>query len=384
MKPGYLQPSNLRGNCRGKTEYRKIPHCFIYCCGCCNGHGAAADCSGGRRDGYATEPLRTGEAIVSVASSASVLYYEDIVTYADNQSEPIQIIARPVPCFKEGRKMVMQRGAGFCTVKSTPDRENAACADTGQVRRSRRYWMARYVRNAGKSLSVWFEDDQTGRTEDLKKQMAEKDKQLQEIGKYHFSRIPGERGIILIDEKNRVFTAIANVPEKRMVRSVRDVMDLRPDIISFDQIRDIGIGIKESIREEKKTVNGKQVSYVPPHMVYMYTYTVRIMAAHPYIWQVAVPMERSPVQIRNPGRRKASDGKIKVMCLIYPQKQSAAYEKQDYSECTYHNPYEMPGILHGFRCTMENWDEIQKYAYYLNMARAIMQCLTGSVPAIMP
>ncbi len=78
------------------------------------------------RDGYATEPLRTGEAIVSVASSASVLYYEDIVTYADNQSEPIQIIARPVPCFKEGRKMVMQRGAGFCTVKSTPDREKAA------------------------------------------------------------------------------------------------------------------------------------------------------------------------------------------------------------------------------------------------------------------
>ena len=178
--------------------------------------------------------------------------------------------------------------------------------------------MARYVRNAGKSLSVWFEDDHTGRTEDLKKQMAEKDKQLQEIGKYHFSRIPGERGIILIDEKNRVLTAIANVPEKRMVRSVRDVMDLRPDIISFDQIRDIGIGIKESIREEKKTVNGKQISYVPPHMVYMYTYTVRIMAAHPYIWQVAVPLERSPVQIINPGRRKASDGKIKVMCPIYP------------------------------------------------------------------
>ena len=51
-------------------------------------------------EGYATEPLRTGESIVSVASSASVLYYEDIVTYSDNRSEPIEIIARPVPVFK--------------------------------------------------------------------------------------------------------------------------------------------------------------------------------------------------------------------------------------------------------------------------------------------
>ena len=32
-------------------------------------------------DGYATEPLRTGDVVVSVASSASVLYYSDTVTY---------------------------------------------------------------------------------------------------------------------------------------------------------------------------------------------------------------------------------------------------------------------------------------------------------------
>lgn len=77
-------------------------------------------------EGYATEPLRTGETIVSVASSASVLYYEDIVTYSDNRSEPIEVIARPVPCFENGQQLVMQRGAGFCTVKSTPERERAA------------------------------------------------------------------------------------------------------------------------------------------------------------------------------------------------------------------------------------------------------------------
>ena len=48
------------------------------------------------------------------------------MTYPDNCSESIEVIARPIPCFENGQKMVMQRGAGFCTVKSTPEREKAA------------------------------------------------------------------------------------------------------------------------------------------------------------------------------------------------------------------------------------------------------------------
>ena len=78
-------------------------------------------------EGYATEALRTGDAIATLASSASVLYYENIVTYEDNTSEEIEIISLPYPNFENGKKMVMQRGSGFCTVKSTPEREKAAC-----------------------------------------------------------------------------------------------------------------------------------------------------------------------------------------------------------------------------------------------------------------
>ena len=76
--------------------------------------------------GYATASLRTGDSIVSVASSASILYYSDVVTYPDNTSEEITIISRPCPVFENGEKLVMQRGAGFCTVRSTPERERAA------------------------------------------------------------------------------------------------------------------------------------------------------------------------------------------------------------------------------------------------------------------
>ena len=62
---------------------------------------------------------------MSVASSASVLYYSDTVTYADNTTEKVDIVSMPCPIFEQGEKLVMQRGAGICTVKSTPEREKA-------------------------------------------------------------------------------------------------------------------------------------------------------------------------------------------------------------------------------------------------------------------
>lgn len=77
------------------------------------------------QDGYATESLRTGDTIVSVASSASVLYYSDTVTYPDNTSEQVTIASMPYPVFDGGEKLVMQRGVGMCTTKSTPEREQA-------------------------------------------------------------------------------------------------------------------------------------------------------------------------------------------------------------------------------------------------------------------
>ena len=73
----------------------------------------------------ATEPLRTADSIVSIASSASILYFSDVVTYPDNVSEEVSWCVRPCPVFKNGDKLVMQRGAGICTVKSTRQREEA-------------------------------------------------------------------------------------------------------------------------------------------------------------------------------------------------------------------------------------------------------------------
>ena len=75
--------------------------------------------------GYASQAMRTGDAVAVIASSASVRYFSDTVTYADNSTEKISIISLPCPTFIAGEKLTMQRGAGICTVKSTSRREKA-------------------------------------------------------------------------------------------------------------------------------------------------------------------------------------------------------------------------------------------------------------------
>ena len=67
----------------------------------------------------------TGDVIAAVSSSASVLHYSDVVTYEDNRTEQVEILSLPCPVFAGGEKLVMQRGAGLCVVKSTPEREKA-------------------------------------------------------------------------------------------------------------------------------------------------------------------------------------------------------------------------------------------------------------------
>lgn len=70
---------------------------------------------------YATEALRTGDAIASAASSASVLYYENIVTYDDNTSEDVEIIAMPYPHFENEKNLLCSAAADFALQNPTPN-----------------------------------------------------------------------------------------------------------------------------------------------------------------------------------------------------------------------------------------------------------------------
>lgn len=78
-------------------------------------------------DGYSTTAMMTGETVCGVESSASIIYFKDTVTFPDNTRQPLRLKILPVPCFRDARRVAIQRGAGM--VASVSDAAKAeACA----------------------------------------------------------------------------------------------------------------------------------------------------------------------------------------------------------------------------------------------------------------
>lgn len=70
-------------------------------------------------------PGLTPEGVLELQASMSRDWRKKPVPYEDNRTEQVEIVSLPCPIFEDGEKLVMQRGVGVCTVKSTPEREKA-------------------------------------------------------------------------------------------------------------------------------------------------------------------------------------------------------------------------------------------------------------------
>ena len=78
-------------------------------------------------DNYATTCMMTGDIIAAIGSTASILYFNDTVTYRDNTTEPLVLKALPCPAATGGTKMVIQQGVGLAaSVKGDEKKEAAA------------------------------------------------------------------------------------------------------------------------------------------------------------------------------------------------------------------------------------------------------------------
>ncbi|MDL2291146.1 extracellular solute-binding protein, partial [Desulfovibrio sp. OttesenSCG-928-F20] len=76
--------------------------------------------------GYATTAMMTGETLCGVESTASILYFEDTVTFPDNTTIPLRLTILPPPYFQDGKRLTLQRGTGLGVMKSTKEKERAA------------------------------------------------------------------------------------------------------------------------------------------------------------------------------------------------------------------------------------------------------------------
>lgn len=77
-------------------------------------------------DLYSNTQVMTGEVMMGLGSSASILYYNDTVTYPDNTSEPMNLQILPPPTATDTDLLITQAGVGLCALKSTEQKEEAA------------------------------------------------------------------------------------------------------------------------------------------------------------------------------------------------------------------------------------------------------------------
>ena len=243
-------------------------------------------------------------------------------------------------------------------------------------------------KECAKKMSVWFDDFKNADKTLLESQILVRNADAVRVKDYNFSKIFGEFGVILIDEENKKFVAFPDTSSglfgsRRKVKSIDDVIDLGPDIIDFSAVEDFEIDITETTREEKQTVDGKQVSYDPPHILYMEIFTLRLKINHPYIKSVYIQLNDGAVQIHNIGRRTKTDlgRKLAAHLLDLPglvkEDQEKVFDNESLLHYFMRSEYEMPDYSYGFKCTQTNWDDIRKYHYYLAMAREIQNIITG-------
>ena len=240
-----------------------------------------------------------------------------------------------------------------------------------------------------KKLSVWFDDYKNADKTLLEQQLSIRAANASEAKDCHFSKVFGEYGVILLDEEKKKFIAFPSTANglfgnQRTVKSLDDVMDLGPDLIDFSAVEDFEIDITETTREEKRTENGQQVSYDPPHILYMETFTLRMKLNHPYISSIYIQLNDGAVQIKNIGRRLWTDpGRRLAAHLLHlpgliKENQEAVFDNESLLHFFLRSEYEMPDYSYGFKCSINNWDEIKKYHYYLAMAREIQNIITGA------
>ena len=77
-------------------------------------------------DMYSNTQVMTGQTCAGIGSSASVLYYNDKITYPDNTSEDMKLKVLPLPQQGGKQKVATQAGVGLCAYKTTDAKAEAA------------------------------------------------------------------------------------------------------------------------------------------------------------------------------------------------------------------------------------------------------------------
>ena len=110
-------------------------------------------------DLYSNTQVMTGQTCAGIGSSASILYYNDEITYPDNTSEKMNLQVLPLPQQTGKQKVATQSGVGLCAYKTTDQKAEAATIFTR--------WFTEKQRNMDFVLSTGYMPVRTGAFEKI-------------------------------------------------------------------------------------------------------------------------------------------------------------------------------------------------------------------------
>ena len=113
----------------------------------------------------------------------------------------------------------------------------------------------------------------------------------------------------------------------------------------------------------------------------MESFALKIKVNHPYIKFIYVQLENGAIQIPcdEPRRISTSQEKIATWLLDCPEarieNQERAYTHNSFKDMILRNPYDMPDYSFGFKCSLRNKNELQRYRCMLLMSKQIKDIL---------
>ncbi len=137
-------------------------------------------------DLYSNTQVMTGEVVAGLGSSASILYYNDTITYPDNTSEPMNLHIIPPPTAENTDLLITQAGVGLCAYKTTDQKAEAAAV------------FARWLTEAERNLEFCVETGYMPVNKDS----------FEKIGDYTYKSEAYKRLYNAINEANKTATAV--------------------------------------------------------------------------------------------------------------------------------------------------------------------------------
>ena len=145
-------------------------------------------------------------------------------------------------------------------------------------------------KNCASKLSPWFDERRHSTVDQIKEQLSYREANQSKVSSFRGSQVYGQGSQRLyVDTASSRFT----------VASDKDLSGGNPDILDFSQATSCELDIKENKHEEKRTVDGKSVSYVPPRYKYSYDFYVTIRVNNPYFDEMKFKLNSSSVDTGN-------------------------------------------------------------------------------------